>query len=80
MAALSQTVRSISPGFLFRRVLIFLLHIDPADDVFREALQGYAKENGGSGLSTDDQLLRLQKQFGLSIKCVDVGQGTCGLD
>ncbi|KAG8964758.1 hypothetical protein FRC00_001269 [Tulasnella sp. 408] len=39
----------------------------PPDDVFREALERYSRENGGAGLSEKDQRLRLQKEFGLTI-------------
>ncbi|KIO17777.1 hypothetical protein M407DRAFT_12196 [Tulasnella calospora MUT 4182] len=41
----------------------------PSDDIFLKALQGYAVENGGSGLSVDDQLARLNKEFNLKIGC-----------
>ncbi|KAG8982316.1 hypothetical protein FRB90_006878 [Tulasnella sp. 427] len=40
----------------------------PPDEIFRAALQSYAKENGGSGLSTEDQLSRLRAEFGIDIQ------------
>ncbi|KAG9040709.1 hypothetical protein FS837_000281 [Tulasnella sp. UAMH 9824] len=39
----------------------------PPDDVFREALERYSRENGGMGLTKKDQRLRLQREFGLKI-------------
>ncbi|KAG8911467.1 hypothetical protein FRC01_005700 [Tulasnella sp. 417] len=67
MAVLNHSVRPGSPLSFPQSVTIFALCRRPSDDVFRKALQAYAKENGGSGLSTKYQILRLKKEFGLDI-------------
>ncbi|KAH7929145.1 hypothetical protein BV22DRAFT_1029764 [Leucogyrophana mollusca] len=40
----------------------------PPDDELRAAFAQYSRENNGSGLSADDQMARLNKEFNLDIK------------
>jgi hypothetical protein len=42
--------------------------IDPDDDTLRCAFQQYSREKNGSGLNANEQLARLEKEFGLHIK------------
>jgi len=46
--------------------------LDPPDDVLLAAFVGYAKENNGSGLTAEDQLFRLSKDFNLVIGWVPI--------
>ncbi|KAJ7085205.1 hypothetical protein B0H15DRAFT_783311 [Mycena belliarum] len=43
------------------------VHSDPPDDVLLQAFKDYARENSGSGLEWQDQLIRLKQDFNLSI-------------
>ncbi|KAG2336727.1 hypothetical protein BDR05DRAFT_1005611 [Suillus weaverae] len=38
------------------------------DDAFRAAFQQYSQEKNGSGLTPDEQIFRIEKEFGLQIK------------
>ncbi|KAG1739726.1 hypothetical protein EDB19DRAFT_1908748 [Suillus lakei] len=40
----------------------------PKDDAFRAAFQQYSQEKNGSGLTADEQIVRIEKEFGLQIK------------
>jgi hypothetical protein len=52
-------------------VLTFDAFQDPPDDELRAAFEQFSREKSGSGLSGDEQLIRLNTQFPeLDIRCV----------
>ncbi|KAG8952831.1 hypothetical protein FRC04_003757 [Tulasnella sp. 424] len=42
-----------------------LVSSGPADNILKDTLQGYATENNGNGIPIDQQLLRIQREFGI---------------
>src|SRR5882672_3105119 len=60
-----------TPEISYIQVIYILFNSDPPDDELQAMFEQFSQENSGSGLSANEQLMRLNEQYPkFNIRCV----------